>query len=473
MAYFNQITKSLVLKVVYTGFMGAGKTTTLEKLNNILYGDKTKNNLFSVEKTWGKTGYFEWLDYTGGIYQGHTIQCQIITIDWYSNLTQRYPSSLRQRYPLIFKDADVIVFVTDITKQDELNLLESSLPLTDKLLGSIIIQANKIDKLQDPDPVIEKIQNHLKKTLDYKVVFSNALTGEGIRETFVKSIGIALERVKKRSEKELLIMPDNLITTSQDLLNTIEEIEAETDFLLITKIKIPPKDKIEDLYWVSPTEKALFDLLAEKTIGIYKAKNNILAGHFISWKFQSNEIDCYETLTTAQAALAKYMDIYLKMDKNLSKRRGLILLKENNNWRLWQVIYIEINLERLLGIVLKQKDKEAVAYKILAITQYLLKAFKLFANNPFCTKFSLSNIAYLDNQLCFIGSLNINNIEEQKKLISSQEIVETYMVNILSQIVKYYKIEGAEIMIEITRLATSSLNDDVICALSIALLPTD
>src|SRR5262249_45892072 len=137
--------------------------------------------------------YFDWLDYTGGLFEGHRIHCQIVSVPGQSMLAPR-----RRR---LLESADVVIFVGDSTAASigadraYLRGLRSVLERIQPPVG-IVFQANKRD---NPDAVpIEAVRSMLAELeLRVGVVESVATDSSGIRETFVFAVRLALDRVRE------------------------------------------------------------------------------------------------------------------------------------------------------------------------------------------------------------------------------------------------------------------------------------
>jgi len=65
---------AVVIRVVYDGAPLAGKTTSVGAL-----GQGLGAAVVSPAEIGGRTLYFDWLDYTGGLFEGHRIRCQIVS----------------------------------------------------------------------------------------------------------------------------------------------------------------------------------------------------------------------------------------------------------------------------------------------------------------------------------------------------------------------------------------------------------
>src|SRR6202790_1744660 len=100
MAVLDPRSDTVVIRVVYDGAPMAGKSTSVGALGRGLGSD-----VYSPAEVGGRTLYFDWLDYTGGLFEGRRIRCQIISVPGQATLAPR-----RRR---LLESADAIVFVSD------------------------------------------------------------------------------------------------------------------------------------------------------------------------------------------------------------------------------------------------------------------------------------------------------------------------------------------------------------------------
>src|SRR5262245_63298589 len=78
----------------------AGKTTSVTTL-----GRGLGSAVVSPAEVAGRTVYFDWLDYTGGLFEGRRIRCQIVSVPGQAVLAASRRHLLRM--------ADAVVFVGD------------------------------------------------------------------------------------------------------------------------------------------------------------------------------------------------------------------------------------------------------------------------------------------------------------------------------------------------------------------------
>lgn len=218
MAVLDREREVIVIRVVYDGPPEAGKTTSLQALAGSL-----GQTLQSPAEEYGRTLYFDWLDYTAGRFEGYQIRCQIVSVPGQPELSQR-----RWR---IVKDADVVVFVGDSTRErvveslESLRLVSRFLERTSRPQAAIIFQANKRD-LPAAMPMDELRAMIEDSKTNIGVVESVASDGTGIRETFVFAVRLALDRVREQVLTQSLPVGRPDIDSSDALLERLRNSET-------------------------------------------------------------------------------------------------------------------------------------------------------------------------------------------------------------------------------------------------------
>jgi signal recognition particle receptor subunit beta len=189
MAVLDTASNVVVIRVVYDGAPMAGKTTSVRALGQSLGAAVT-----SPEEIGGRTLYFDWLDYTGGLFEGHRIRCQIVSVPGQASLAPR-----RRR---LLESADVVVFVGDsspagfASDKGFLGSLLAALRSGSGPPAGVVLQANKRDL---PDAVPLEAMRDMMDALGSKVaiVESVATEGSGVRQAFVFAVRLALDRVRE------------------------------------------------------------------------------------------------------------------------------------------------------------------------------------------------------------------------------------------------------------------------------------
>ena len=218
MAILDAANNAVVIRVVYDGAPLAGKTTSVGAL-----GRGFGAAVVSPAEIGGRTLYFDWLDYTGGLFEGHRIRCQIVSAPGQASLAAR-----RRR---LLESADVVVFVGDSSPagfEADQSYLGSLCSVLRQLGGApvgVVLQANKRD-LPDAVPV-ERMRAMLEGLgMKIGIVETVARDGLGIRETFVFAVRLALDRVRELLRLGELGHGTPSINSADDLLEDLRSREG-------------------------------------------------------------------------------------------------------------------------------------------------------------------------------------------------------------------------------------------------------
>ena len=84
MALVDPTTDQIVVRIVYDGPALSGKTTSLKALAR-----GVSSSLTTPAETAGRTLYFDWVDYVGGLFDGRQIRCQIVSVPGQRDLAER------------------------------------------------------------------------------------------------------------------------------------------------------------------------------------------------------------------------------------------------------------------------------------------------------------------------------------------------------------------------------------------------
>jgi len=188
-AILNAESNQIVIRLVYDGLALSGKTTSLKMLAGSL-----DQELYTPEEKYGRTVFFDWLGYTGGLFEGYQIRCQIVSVPGQEPWAPR-----RQR---LIESADVIVFVGDTTLGRFADSIASLKRLHQHLQSAsgppvgIIFQANKRDMADVVS--MHEIRRELGEAVkDVAIVESVASEGSGVRQAFVFGVRLCLDRVRE------------------------------------------------------------------------------------------------------------------------------------------------------------------------------------------------------------------------------------------------------------------------------------
>ena len=217
MATLDPRSDAVVIRIVYDGAPLAGKTTSLRALGRGLAAA-----VESPAEIGGRTVYFDWLEYTGGLFEGRRIRCQVISVPGQATLAPR-----RRR---LLESADAVVFVGDSTRTGFAagrSYLSGMHPVLDGVAGppvGIVFQANKRDC---PDAIpIGDVRSMLDELgLRAAVIESVATDSSGIREAFVFAVRLALDRVRDLMRTGELTITPPAVNSAQDLLEELQRSE--------------------------------------------------------------------------------------------------------------------------------------------------------------------------------------------------------------------------------------------------------
>lgn len=229
MAMIDNEHDTVSVRIVYDGPPLAGKTSSLQALQKILQntGEIYSPSADDTEHT----QYFEWLDYTGGVYQGRPIASQIIAAPG--------QPKLHERRKFLLQTADAVVFVLD-SRLDRLSLsLSYFTELLDILAElpeprpGIIVQANH----QDTEFAAQEDYLRFFFEEDMRLFASIATEDKGVRETFVMSVRLALDRLSKLSDMHKLKVGQVEIQNGEQLLEQLhQQALPVTDDSILDKV---------------------------------------------------------------------------------------------------------------------------------------------------------------------------------------------------------------------------------------------
>jgi signal recognition particle receptor subunit beta len=373
MAVISSTQDALVVRIVYDGPPMAGKTTSLRTL-----AAKLGSEVQTPAEVDGRTLYFDWLDYTGGLFEGRRIRCQIVSVPG--------QASLASRRRALLETADAVVFVSDTTR-DAVTQGRSYLHAARVALGTItgptvgiVLQANKRDHA-DAVPISE-----LRAALDapdekVAIVESIATDGSGIREAFVFAVRLALDRVREIMKCSRLETTTPPIDSAEALLEDFERREggklelAASCGLQHTRLPVnaetptlPRADLPGGMIW-PPVEGRL--ILHEATMtspSLRQEGNGDWCGvDAPGWWIQSPAQGQFSDLSTARSALVEWARAHSAHAGLLGGRRCIALSDDGaGNYRLWQCVS--------MSTTLRDHIEQALSLDVTSIVEALLES---------------------------------------------------------------------------------------------------
>ena len=385
----------LILRVVYDGPPFSGKTTTVRTLSQGLGVD-----IFTPAERDGRTLAFDWVDYTGGLFEGRQIRCQIVSVPGQRELAPR------RRH--LLEAADAIVVVAD-TRRSEINttftLLRDLLEWTrsrDPPIG-LVLQANK----RDEPTAIPRAELHdgLSTIAPIGLIETIATSGHGVREAFVFAVRLALDRVRALSDAGALPRGRPIIDNPAQLLAEMGRIEesvappppfeppraaAEVPTLsfAVGHIDRLRRYDIEEepaftpdagipggFIWPPVDGRALLDEAARYELRPERNEDGDWLAVGEVYRLSSARASRFEDVDAGRAALIRWARVHAANLQRLSQRRVLVLAEAGaRRYRLWQLVRIEPTLARRLEHSVSDADPLQLAIDLTHAAVHLLRA---------------------------------------------------------------------------------------------------
>lgn len=195
MVEFNEKQKKIIVKIVYYGPALSGKTTNLIHLHNLLRVENC-GDLMSLETKGDRTLFFDLLPFVIKT-EKYKVKIKVYTVPGQVNHDATRKAVLSR--------ADGVVFVADSQTSQTKNNYESFTNLEENACRvgldfnkiPLVIQYNKqdLDDIIKPDEILETWEN-----ARLPVLFSSALYGEGVRDTFLKILKRTYDVLNKQHE---------------------------------------------------------------------------------------------------------------------------------------------------------------------------------------------------------------------------------------------------------------------------------
>lgn len=405
----------LVVRIVYDGPALSGKTTSLRALAR-----GVSSQLTTPAETAGRTLYFDWVDYVGGLFDGRQIRCQIISVPGQLDLAER-----RQR---LVETADAVVLVLDTREHEwdfSLEWLKATLQhcrAKDPPVG-LVLQANKRDAA-DAVPLAE-IRGGLAALPPVALVQSSATSGDGIREAFVLGVRLALDRVRALASAGKLSHGSPEDDTPEELLQRLRTAESDAENgsaepvavafagaaadALENELERPPHppsqrpapsspaplsaefDLDEALFvpdpampggmiWPPVDGRALLHEVASLDIRPARVGRTDWCGSGSGFRFHSLGQALFPDLQSARNQLIEWARLHVANTTHLSSGRAVILADAGHGrLRLWQIVRSEATLRERLAAALPMSDADQVARELIAVAAQLAAAREYFS----------------------------------------------------------------------------------------------
>ncbi len=184
MAEIDEVNRKITLKLVYYGPAQSGKTTNLMRLHDLLAPD-LKGEVMTLETQNDRTLFFDLLPLGFRTPSGWLVKLKLFTVPG-----QVAHDATRKA---VLSRADGVVFVADSQRTQSVNNAEAFQNLEENVqrVGldfasvPLVVQFNKRD-LPEAQILSEEEVRARWAQAPWPLVFSSALIGEGVKETFAR-----------------------------------------------------------------------------------------------------------------------------------------------------------------------------------------------------------------------------------------------------------------------------------------------
>lgn len=393
---------AMVIRVVYDGPPFAGKTTTLRALSADL-----SRPLETPQEAAGRTLFFDWLDYTGGRFEGRPIRCQVVSVPG-----QR---ALRERRRRLLAEADAVVFVADTGRLGlDLSLqyareLREFLARAEAPQPGVVVQANKRD-VEDALEMPEVIAAFRKQGLEVAFVESTATTTAGVKQAFLFAVRLALDRARDLARAGRLATGRPEIDTAKDLLERIEPgavaATRARDDHNASRDWLPDPDVPSGLIW-PPIQGRI--MLQQACAGLPPTAQSDAAGDITivsrtGWRVYSRAADAFDDMETGRKTLAQWARLHAWNSQWISQRRSVVLSpRAGERWRLWQVVGEERSLQDALLADSAQISVAECVDRLVSASRQLIDAIAAFRSATVRLPATLGTISADGTQPRYIG----------------------------------------------------------------------
>jgi signal recognition particle receptor subunit beta len=389
-AVLDQHTRAIVISVVYDGPPEAGKTTSVRALARS-FGREA----YTPEERNGRTVYFDWLEHTGGRFNGAPIRFEIVSVPGQRRWTRRRGYFLDR--------ADVVVFVGDTTRPawpetlSRIDELRARLAARDGTPVGIVLQANKRDRA-DAVPMAEVRAGAAAGGI--ALVESVAQDGVGVREAFVFAVRLALDRVREEQLQGRLGVGRTTLGATAEVLELLRGLE-EGPTPLAPERPPPGLQLVDDtppaLAPVPPPDGAprppshdvpsgfvwppidgrivLRDAASQCGEARVAPDGGWTAGDDVEWRIYSSGGAAFDSMEEGHRALIAWARLHAGALPLLSTRRCIVLGETGDGaWRLWQMVRREPSLRDLFLNDARHGDAQTVARRLAEVGRLLADA---------------------------------------------------------------------------------------------------
>lgn len=423
MAVLDGDASEIVIRVVYDGPPEAGKTTSLRALS----GSLAQASVTPEEDAAGRTQWFDWMEYTGGRYEGCRIRCQVVSVPG--------QPALAARRRVLLDDADVVVCVADSTPAAweasvaHLGKLCAELAASPSPAPGVVVQANKRDV---PDAVaLDDLRASLaRERRGIGVVESIAADGTGIREAFVFAVRVALDRVRELISRREMPTGSAAITSADALLarmratpepvedhlasSLLREVLAQEDAASRGDVRatapasapLPPDDLVPSgAIWPPVEGRAILYEVSRQALAPRKlSTGDWAAGLGTGWRVVSGKDAIHPSLDHGRAALIQWARLHALSLSMISPRRCVVLADAGDGtWRLWQIVRAEESLRELIARAPHEPRPEQILARLCQAAELLLDAEHRLSRAPCALACDIDSVGVVDAAAVYIG----------------------------------------------------------------------
>jgi signal recognition particle receptor subunit beta len=399
----DNLSSTLVVRMVYDGPPRAGKTTSLRSLAGSLAQPHRAS-----EEAEGRTLFFDWLEYTGGNFEGRPIRCQILSVPGQQELAHRRE--------MLLTSADAVIFVADSTESAMPETLESLRSLRSFLAGrpeprpGLVVQANKRDQ---PDALPLAEYRDRLDVAGMAFIESVATEGVGVREAFVLAVRVALDRVRERLSSGTPTVDLIHAETPEELLARLKAAEAGSApgspppaAVLLRSVlaeadapRTPPSTPLPEIAaglpllpasdvpsgWVWPpvTGRLLLHEAGAQSTELRQGPDGAWRAQVNGWFFHSAPEHHFHDLAAGRQELLRWARLCKGAVERSTSRRCIVLADTGQgSWRLWQLVHYEPSLRHQLWTALTEADPTAAGDMLLTCAADLLRAREILGQEP-------------------------------------------------------------------------------------------
>lgn len=220
MPYIDADSGEVIIRVVYDGASGVGKTANVEGLTKLVPASRqrsiaTPQGAFDLPTT-----FFDWFEFSGGVLDGRKVRCQVLTVPG--------TAALGNRRAALLPTADAVVLVLD-PRPDADGAAREAIERLKPTLGpeaGFVLQASVAGRPTTRS--IEELTAAWAPPEGTPVVLADTTTSEGVMATFLSAVNIANQRARKlQSATDIEELPKEQASAAA-LQTWIETSEAST-----------------------------------------------------------------------------------------------------------------------------------------------------------------------------------------------------------------------------------------------------